>query len=256
MAYQTVWKRKFAIFFNISCKLYVSIFFCQGGGGMRQFYRVVRQWICRQCSITKAVLSKGRSKGPFDLPRNDTALVTLCWRDIHHRMTRWNRCIPPPPLWTKHRHTVCPRGQRKWQTSFLDFLVSRDDISLWTTIYKKLMHTSRLLNESSYNPISHRATIIRTLTWRAQLVCNTTDSISNENKHLYRVFSQNNYNDDFIQWNTHWPTTTKTNDTATPTTTATIHKRHAWEHLVHLTTLQYPCRPQTHHYIISVTNQH
>ena len=64
---------------------------------------------------------------------------------------------------------------------------------------------------------------IRTLTRRAQLVCNTTDSLSDENKYLNRIFLKNNYNEDFIQRNTHRPTTTtKANDNATPTTTATI----------------------------------
>ena len=64
---------------------------------------------------------------------------------------------------------------------------------------------------------------IRTLTRRAQLVCNTTDSLSDENKYLNRIFLKNNYNKDFIQRNTHRPTTTtKANDNATPTTTATI----------------------------------
>ena len=67
------------------------------------------------------------------------------------------------------------------------------------------------------------ATTIRTLTRRAQLVCNTTDSLSDENKYLNRVFSKNNYNEDFIQRNTHRPTTTtEANDNATHTTTATI----------------------------------
>ena len=64
---------------------------------------------------------------------------------------------------------------------------------------------------------------IRTLTQRTQLVCNTTDSLSDENKYLNRIFLKNNYNEDFIQRNTHRPTTTtKANDNATPTTTATI----------------------------------
>ena len=106
---------------------------------------------------------------------------------------------------------------------FLDCLVSRDDNSLRTTVYRKPTHTDRLPDESSYNPTSHKATTIRTLTRRAQLVCNTTDSLSDENKYLNRVFSKNNYNEDFIQRNTHRPTTTtEANDNATPTTTATI----------------------------------
>ena len=77
--------------------------------------------------------------------------------------------------------------------------------------------------ESSYNPTSHKTTTIRTLTRRAQLVCNTTDSLSDEKKYLNRVFSKNNYNEDFIQRNTHRPTTTtEGNYNATHTTTDTI----------------------------------
>ncbi|CAH3159486.1 unnamed protein product, partial [Pocillopora meandrina] len=73
---------------------------------------------------------------------------------------------------------------------FLDCLVSRDDNSLRTTVYRRPTHTDRLLDESSYNPTSHKATTIRTLTRRAQLVCNTTDSLSDENKYLNRVFQR------------------------------------------------------------------
>ena len=105
---------------------------------------------------------------------------------------------------------------------FLDCLVSRDDNSLRTKVYRKPTHIDILLDASSYNLTSHKATTIKTLTRRAQLVCNTTDSLSDENKYLDRVFSKNNYNEDFIQRNTHRPTTTKANDNATPTTTATI----------------------------------
>ena len=104
---------------------------------------------------------------------------------------------------------------------FLDCLVSRDDNSLRTTVYRKPTHTDRLLDESSYNPTSHKATTIRTLTRRAQLVCNTTDSLSDENKYLNRVFSKNNYNEDFIQRNTHRPTTTTATTTTTTTTSTT-----------------------------------
>ena len=125
---------------------------------------------------------------------------------------------------------------------FLDCLVSRDDNSLQTTVYRKPKHTDRLLDESSYSPTSHK------VTRRAQLVCNTTNSLSDENKYLDRVFSKKNYNEDFIQRNTHrltyyldrvfsknnynedfiqrnthrLTTTTEANDNITPTTTATI----------------------------------
>ena len=56
---------------------------------------------------------------------------------------------------------------------FLDCLVTRDNNKLRTTIYRKPTHTDRLLDQSSYNPTSHKATTIRTLTRRAQLVCDS-----------------------------------------------------------------------------------
>ena len=60
---------------------------------------------------------------------------------------------------------------------FLDCLVTRDNNKLKTTIYRKPTHTDRLLDQSSYNPTSHKATTIRTLTRRAQLVCDSPDSL-------------------------------------------------------------------------------
>ena len=73
---------------------------------------------------------------------------------------------------------------------FLDCLVTRDDNSLRTSVYRKLTHTDWLQDKSSYDPISHKATTIRTLTRQAQLVCDKTNSFSNENKYLDRAFSK------------------------------------------------------------------
>ena len=81
---------------------------------------------------------------------------------------------------------------------FLDCLVSRDNNELRTTVYRKLTHTDRLPDESSYNLTSHKATTIRTLTRRAQLVCDILDSLRDENKYLEHVFIKNNYNTDFF----------------------------------------------------------
>ena len=131
--------------------------------------------------------------------------------------------LSPPYDTTKSTHSTTTltvkaltnslRGvEENGKLPFLDCLVNRDDNSLRITVYRKPTHTDRLLDESSYNPTSHKATTIRTLTRRAQLVCNTTDSLSDENKYL-----------NFIRRNTHGPTTTtEANDNATHTTTATI----------------------------------
>ena len=106
---------------------------------------------------------------------------------------------------------------------FLDCLVSRDNNELRTTVYRKPTHTDRLLDESSYNPTSHKATTIRTLTRRAQLVCDTPDSLRDENKYLERVFMKNNYNADFIRRNIYRPTDADaTNQNLTHVTRVTI----------------------------------
>ena len=77
---------------------------------------------------------------------------------------------------------------------FLDCLVTRENNRLRTTIYRKSTHTDRLLDQSSYNPTSHKATTIRALTT------------------------------DFVRRNTHRNTdsNTQTNVNSGPVTTATI----------------------------------
>ena len=84
---------------------------------------------------------------------------------------------------------------------FLDCLVSRDDTRLRTTVYCKPTHTDRLLDQSSYNPTSHRATTVRTPTRRAQIICDSTDSPRDENEHLRQIFHKNDYSDEFIDTN-------------------------------------------------------
>ena len=106
---------------------------------------------------------------------------------------------------------------------FLDCLVSRDENKLRTTIYRKPTHTDRLLDQSSYNPTSHKATTIQTLTRGAQLVCDSTDNLTDETNYLNNVFSKNNCNADFIRRNTYKPAEHNgTNANPTPVTTVTI----------------------------------
>ena len=52
-----------------------------------------------------------------------------------------------------------------------------------------------------YNPTSHRATTVRTLTRRAQIICDSTDSLHDENEHLHQIFHKNDYSDEFIDTN-------------------------------------------------------
>lgn len=99
-------------------------------------------------------------------------------------------------------------------------MVKHDNQKLGTTVYRKPTHTDRLLDQSSYNPTSHKATTIRTLTRRAQIICDSPDALQNENNYLKRVFDKNNYNSDFIKRNTYKPN--EPNETNNSVTTATI----------------------------------
>ena len=83
--------------------------------------------------------------------------------------------------------------------------------------------TDYSISPPQYNPTSHKATTIRTLSRRAQLVCDSLDSLTDTNNCLNKVFTKNSYNADFIRRNTY--KTTKPNETnanPTPVTTPTI----------------------------------
>ena len=111
---------------------------------------------------------------------------------------------------------------------FLDCLITRenntrtktDPNTLRTTVYRKPTNTDRLLDQTSYNPTSHKATTVRTLTRRAQIVCDSDDSLTDEIKHLNTVFTKNNYSTDFIERNTYIRSNDSSNNSYT--TTATI----------------------------------
>ena len=63
-----------------------------------------------------------------------------------------------------------------------------------------------------------------TLTRRAQLLCDSPDSLQDETDYLKNVFSKNNYNADFVRRNAHSNAdfSTQTSVNSGPITTATI----------------------------------
>ena len=82
---------------------------------------------------------------------------------------------------------------------------------------EKLTHTDKLLDQSSYmyNPASHKAMTIKTLTRQAQLVCGTPNSLRDENNYMY--------NNDFIKRNIYRPSKAdEMKRNHTPVTTVTI----------------------------------
>ena len=100
---------------------------------------------------------------------------------------------------------------------FLDCLVTRENNTLRTTVSRKPTHTYRLLDETYYNPTSHKATTARTLTRRAQIVCDSDNSLTDEIKHLNTVFIKDNYNTDFIERNPYITPNDSSNNSFTTT---------------------------------------
>jgi len=105
-------------------------------------------------------------------------------------------------------------------------------------------HTDRLVHQSSYNPTSHKATTVQTLTRCAQLVCDTHDSLTDEIKFLDNVFNMTNYSLYFIRHNSYRNSEPNvTNTKLTPVTTETI------------TTVQHPRCSQTYHSFATTTGE-
>lgn len=85
-------------------------------------------------------------------------------------------------------------------------LLSRDNNEQRATVYGKPTHTVRLLEESSYQPTSHKATNMKTLTRLAQLVFDAPDSLLTWGKQTpCRCFSQEQLQRWLIRWNIYRP---------------------------------------------------
>ena len=98
--------------------------------------------------------------------------------------------------------------------------MSRENNTLWTTVYRKPTHADKLLDQTSYNPTLHKAATVRILTRRAQIVCDSHDSLTDETIHLNIVFIKNSYSTDFIECNAYVRSNDSSNNSYT--TTATI----------------------------------
>ena len=131
---------------------------------------------------------------------------------------------------------------------FLDCLVSRDENNCYGPPFTENRHT---LTDYSTN---HPTTLLLT---KPRLVCDSTDSLTDETNYLNNFFSKNNYNADFVRRNTYKPAEhNATNANPTPVTTATIpYIKGTSETIADTTTLQYPCCSQTHYDFATATNQ-
>ena len=151
---------------------------------MGSLVSVVVAEIVMQSIEEKALATYIQQTVPLLLCYVDAALIAVHKDEIgtfHEHLNRQNAGIP---------FTM--------EARFLHCLVSWNNNKLQTTFYRKPTHIDRLLDQSSYNSTSHKATT-GTLTRRGQLVCDSPDSSTNETKYLDNVFSKNNYNQTFTK---------------------------------------------------------
>jgi len=95
---------------------------------------------------------------------------------------------------------------RSRKTSFLDVLVSRtDEGNLSTSIYRKPTHTNQLLDFNSHHPVSVKRSVVSTLTNTLPL---TIMAKKQEIQHLRKVFTANNYSQQFVHQTMHRSLTT------------------------------------------------
>ena len=81
-------------------------------------------------------------------------------------------------------------------------LVAHENNTLRFTVFRKSTQIDTLLDHTSYNLTSHKTTTAQTLTRRAQFVCDSQDSLTDETKHLNTVFNKNiHHSTDFIERN-------------------------------------------------------
>ena len=106
-----------------------------------------------------------------------------------------------------------------------------------TTDYERQQptHTNPLLDQSSYNPISHKATTTRILTRRAQLVCDLHESLQDETDYLNTVLVKTNTTRTLSTvTNSNADAKTQTNVNSGPVTTATTSYFRGTSQLSHL----------------------
>ena len=77
---------------------------------------------------------------------------------------------------------------------FLDILIiSNEDGSLSTTVYRNPTHTDLYLQWDSHNIIPSKYSVIGTLHHRAQTICSDPQLLQQEEDHLYRALTKCKY---------------------------------------------------------------
>lgn len=85
------------------------------------------------------------------------------------------------------------------KTPFLGCIITRLGSTLQTNVYRKPFSASRLLDNSSYHPISHKLATVLTLNKRAHVICSSNEDLQADSQHLNKVFTINAHPQSLVQ---------------------------------------------------------
>ncbi|UYV75937.1 hypothetical protein LAZ67_13001868 [Cordylochernes scorpioides] len=90
--------------------------------------------------------------------------------------------------------------EEKNSLSFLDIILTRNSSKIETGIYRKKTHTGGYLNFSSFGPINHKISVIKTLSKRISTHCsNNLEKAQQERTILLNELQSNSYPTEFIK---------------------------------------------------------
>ena len=102
---------------------------------------------------------------------------------------------------TEHINSIYPhikftieRHETDSKLPFLDLCTHiLDDGSTKITIYMKPTHTDQYLNYKSHHPLTHKRSVVRTLTYREQQYVTTAEDRKSELAHVHNALRANGY---------------------------------------------------------------
>ena len=125
-------------------------------------------------------------------------------RIVHNVPSAWRNVRNCTSLlvqeFTEHINSIDPHikftiePEKDCKLPFLDLCTHiLNDGSTKITIYRKSTHTDQYLNFKSHHPLTHKRSVVRTLTNRAQQYVTTAEDRKSELAHVHKALRANGY---------------------------------------------------------------